>query len=74
MANSLPSPAIVLYKSQIGKCEKSSNVESCILIENAKVVSHLFGQIHKSEESAVRNKVAGRGGGGGGGAIGCILP
>lgn len=56
MANSLPSPAIVLYKSQIGKCEKLPNKESCILIEKAKMVSHLFGQIHTSEVSAVRDK------------------
>lgn len=33
MANSLPSPATVLYRSQIGKCEKLPNTESCILIE-----------------------------------------
>lgn len=32
VANSLPSPAIVLYRSQIGKCEKLPNTESCILI------------------------------------------
>lgn len=68
MANSLPSPAIVLYKSQIGKCEKSPNTESCILIEKAKVVSHLLGQIRKSEVSAVgtRLRVVQK--------VGCILP
>lgn len=31
MANSLPSPATVLYRSQIGKCEKLLNTRSCIL-------------------------------------------
>lgn len=69
MANSLPSPAILLYKSQIGKCEKLPNTESCILIEKAKMVSHLFGEIHVSKVSAVRDK-DGRGWGG----VGCILP
>lgn len=32
VANSLASPARVLYRSQIGKCEKLSSTESCILI------------------------------------------
>lgn len=56
MANSLPSPAIVLYKNQIEKCEKLPNTESCILIEKAKMVSHLFGRIHTSEVSAVKGQ------------------